>query len=603
MFAPWRRGRHISNVYVTIEPSTAPDHSLARATCPATARAPPDPSPQGTDARRNACTPAHAPTAIVADNASGSQSGPNPWASSTSVGGYYGTNYQHRSAGTGANAFTWSLNVATAGTFDVYARWTQHPNRATNAKYTVSHAAGSNVVTVNQEAGGGSWNLLGTYAFNAGAATVSLSDEANDYVIADAVMLVPPGAAPNTATWTLSVPDAKNYRVYARWTQHPNRATDAKYTVTHAAGPSTLTVNQMAGGGGWVALGTWAFNAGSASVSLTDQANGYVIADAVMMVPTDAAGNTATWTPNVAQAGSYEVYARWTSHANRATNATYTVTHASGSTAVPVDQQQNGGVWNLLGTFNLSPGTAHRVTLTDEANGYVIADAVRLVPVSVQAQRKLYFVHTDHLNTPRLLADAAGTTVWKWDQGEPFGNNVPDENPSGLGAFDLPLRLPGQYFDKETNLHYNYYRDYDPSIGRYVESDPIGLAAGLNTYAYVDSDPLALLDPSGLEACRGTWRRIKWERFGVQPGVPVPDPGRPVPRGRTVPALACVCFWLCVDCEFPSLYDPSGAGLPTTRGFIFFNPAPAPDNRGSIEVGNQCLCPKPGPETACSCKP
>jgi RHS repeat-associated protein len=110
----------------------------------------------------------------------------------------------------------------------------------------------------------------------------------------------------------------------------------------------------------------------------------------------------------------------------------------------------------------------------------------------------LHFIHVDHLNTPRLVANSAGTTVWRWDQQEPFGVNVPDENPSGLGAFDLPLRLPGQYFDKETNLFYNYFRDYDPSIGRYVESDPIGLAAGLNTYVYVDGAPILSIDPAGL---------------------------------------------------------------------------------------------------------
>ena len=67
------------------------------------------------------------------------------------------------------------------------------------------------------------------------------------------------------------------------------------------------------------------------------------------------------------------------------------------------------------------------------------------------------------------------------DQQEPFGNNVADENPNGLGAFDLPLRLPGQYFDKETNLYYNYFRDYDPATGRYIQSDPIGLQGGINT--------------------------------------------------------------------------------------------------------------------------
>lgn len=97
------------------------------------------------------------------------------------------------------------------------------------------------------------------------------------------------------------------------------------------------------------------------------------------------------------------------------------------------------------------------------------------------------------------MADATGTTVWKWDQQEPFGNNPADENPSGLGVFDLPLRFAGQRYDKETNLHYNYFRDYDPSIGRYGESDPIGLRGGLNTYAYVALNPLSFSDPRGLD--------------------------------------------------------------------------------------------------------
>jgi RHS repeat-associated protein len=103
------------------------------------------------------------------------------------------------------------------------------------------------------------------------------------------------------------------------------------------------------------------------------------------------------------------------------------------------------------------------------------------------------------------VADSTGTIVWKWDQQEPFGNNVPDENPSGLGTFDLPLRLPGQYFDKETNLDYNYFRDYDSSIGRYGESDPIGLRGGLNTYGYVGGHALSYVDPFGL-SWEGAWQ-------------------------------------------------------------------------------------------------
>jgi RHS repeat-associated protein len=111
--------------------------------------------------------------------------------------------------------------------------------------------------------------------------------------------------------------------------------------------------------------------------------------------------------------------------------------------------------------------------------------------------KQLYFIQVDHLNTPRLIADVNGKTVWKWDQQEAFGVSVPDGNPSGLGAFEFPLRFPGQYADKETNLAYNTRRDYDPAIGRYVESDPIGLRGGLNTYLYVGGRPLEFIDPTG----------------------------------------------------------------------------------------------------------
>ena len=62
----------------------------------------------------------------------------------------------------------------------------------------------------------------------------------------------------------------------------------------------------------------------------------------------------------------------------------------------------------------------------------------------------------------------------------------------------MPLRFPGQYADAESGTNYNYYRDYDPSLGRYIQSDPIGLYGGFNTYTYVNSDPINYSDPSGL---------------------------------------------------------------------------------------------------------
>ncbi|MBI4988375.1 MAG: RHS repeat-associated core domain-containing protein [Rhodocyclales bacterium] len=90
----------------------------------------------------------------------------------------------------------------------------------------------------------------------------------------------------------------------------------------------------------------------------------------------------------------------------------------------------------------------------------------------------------------------------------------------------LNPRFPGQYYDKEVNTHYNYFRDYDPSTGRYVQSDPIGLRGGVNTYSYVEGNPVTRIDPSGL-----LW--INGKKY-----VP-PSPNSVFPR-RT-PSIQCVC--------------------------------------------------------------
>ncbi len=319
------------------------------------------------------------PSAIIVDNPNGTATG--TWPTSTHTSGFFGANYQFHATGTGSNTFTWTPVIPSSDSYNVYARWTAHPNRASDAKYTVTHAGGNTVVTVNQKQNNGIWMLLGTFTMDSGQGhQVSLSDDANGFVIADAVKVVPVGALPSTATWTPTVPVAGSYKVFARWTQHPNRATDAQYTVKHDGGDTVVSVDQQVNGGQFNLLGTFNLTPGQGhGVSLTDQANGFVIADAVQILDANAPEfNAATWTPNVAP-GQYEVYAKWTEHPNRATNATYTINHTQGTAVVIKSQEFDGGQFNLLGTFSLDGSST--IMLDDRADGFVIADAIQLVSI------------------------------------------------------------------------------------------------------------------------------------------------------------------------------------------------------------------------------
>jgi RHS repeat-associated protein len=104
----------------------------------------------------------------------------------------------------------------------------------------------------------------------------------------------------------------------------------------------------------------------------------------------------------------------------------------------------------------------------------------------------LYYIHADHLATPKVLTDRNQNVVWR-AHSTPFGAATTN------GKVTFNLRFPGQYYDRETGFRYNYFRYYDPETGRYITSDPIGLRGGLNTYVYVGNNPLTRIDRTGLD--------------------------------------------------------------------------------------------------------
>lgn len=203
-------------------------------------------------------------------------------------------------------------------------------------------------------------------------------------------------------------------------------------------------------------------------------------------------------------------------------------------------------------------------------------------------QSGLYFLHTNQIDTATLVTDQSQNVVWEAVL-EPFGEvNILTEE------IENPLRFPGQYYDSETGLHYNYFRDYDPTTGRYSQSDPIGLDGGANTYSYVFSNPVVNVDPLGLRPPCGPGYKMAPapgnESNYLQVYKCVPDPTDSKdpndPRHRWCPSGDC------------AVYDPNSHRECYEIDYDFFNRCmEGTDPHCSVGDKMQCTA---GDKTACA---
>jgi len=368
-----------------------------------------------------------------------------------------------------------------------------------------------------------------------------------------------------TAPTGLTATAASPSRIDLNWTASTDSTGVASYRIERCQNAGCVTFAQVATSTGTsysdvsLTAGTsysyrvLAVNTGGSGSAYSNIASATTPFTGDTTPPTAPAGLTAT-TASISQ-----INLSWTASTDDVGVAGYRVERCQGTGCTTFVEIAAPTATSFSDTgLTAATNYSYRVRAIDAAgnlSGYSNVASATTGTGQVQA----YYIYPDHLNTPRLIENASGTTVWRWDQGEPFGNDLPNNNPSGGGAFEFNLRFSGHYFDRETGIAYNYFRDYDPATGRYVQSDPIGIRGGTNTYLFVRGSPLRYLDPLGLDPLSQCEKDVLGFFFpsGLLDQI---DVNKGIPWYAKLGAVEPAAFTLGNSVYFaPGQYDPTSA--------------------------------------------
>jgi len=218
--------------------------------------------------------------------------------------------------------------------------------------------------------------------------------------------------------------------------------------------------------------------------SQTQNSYGYNAAERLVQYSSTPAGAS---TPDVQASYRYDPFGRRIAKSVTKGNVTTTTYFIYSNTGLMAEANGQG---QLTRAYGFNPVAAQQnlwstspVWQADVANGSL-----------TDTGTSYDYLYTDHLSTPILAVDKQGSVSWK-AVAEAFGSTgvLPGN------SITMNLRFPGQYFDEESGDHYNFLRTYNPRLGSYITQDPIGIAGGLNLFAYVAANPLVRIDPFGLQ--------------------------------------------------------------------------------------------------------